>query len=177
MHWGNYIWYTFHLCSYTFDKNNKKKYINHFKLTGDLLPCLMCVNHFRIMISKTDLDYHFDDKDRLITWTNMIHNKVNKRLDKPLLLLNDSYNLYYKNNNILIDHQKLIEYIKIILENYNLNLIIKQKKIKTIQNFCYIFPCEICKEKLINFIENNEITTINNWQNKIINIIHEHLIL
>jgi hypothetical protein len=177
MHWGNFIWYVFHICSYTFDKSEKYKYINLIKLTGDLLPCALCVGHFREMISKIDLNYYCDDKDRFILLLNTLHNKVNKRLDKPIINI-DEANLLYDINNI--DHEKIIEYIKIIMHNNNLNLVIKQKKIKTINNLCFIFPCIHCRKNLINFILNKPISyynsnkNIDDWENNIINIISSH---
>ena len=177
MHWGNYIWGTFHMCSYSYIPDNNKRYILLIKYTGDLLPCYMCMHHFRKTIEKTDLETVCNSRDNLINWFNKIHNIVNKRLDKPIVSLSQAEKLYMNNDIPKIDHSILAGYIDTISQDNHMNMIIKEKKIKTIENLCYIFPCPDCREKLINYITNNNgsKTKTNIWINNILKIINSHV--
>ena len=176
MHWGNYIWNTFHMTSYTYIPDKKKRYINLIKYTGDLLPCHICVHHFKKMVQKTNLNEICDNKESLIEWFNKVHNKVNKRLYKRQIPLYEANRIYMQNGIPNINHTKLAGYIDIISKNSGLNMVIREKKIRTIENLCHIFPCIECRDKLIPYIikYNGSKLNIEIWINGILDIINKH---
>ena len=54
---------------------------------------------------------YLDDRDSFIRWTHFIHNKINEKLEKPKISLNDFFIKYYDEYKTY--DEKLIEYNKL----------------------------------------------------------------
>lgn len=177
VHWGNNVWITFHLLSYTYDVKEKDRYINFIKNTAHILPCQMCVDHFRLMLSKTDFRGIFSNRGNLIRWMNKIHNDVNARLRKRRYTLKECKRIYYNNDNKLntILEDRIIGYINLV-KNYisnGMDMIMKQRVINTVVNLCYIYPYTEKRRELIEYANKNklELTNGKKWIRKMLKII------
>jgi hypothetical protein len=49
-------------------------------------------------LEKYPVTTYLDNRESLIRWTHFIHNKINKKLDKPIVSLEEFYNTYKKKN-------------------------------------------------------------------------------
>lgn len=170
LHWGNYFWYLFHILSYTYIPKEKNRYIEILKNNVDLLPCPMCIEHYKKMISNYNLDRDIKSKDDFIFILNDMHNKVNKRLGKKIYSLNDSNKIFLKNAKPIIIHNALIEYLKIIdqEQDYGIDIIQKSILLNTIINLCYVFPCEKCRKNLETYLNDNNKIINTKYNSKII---------
>jgi hypothetical protein len=75
---GPYFWGAFHLaCLAAVDKDSLKTFIETYQM---ILPCFWCRLHFSQLLA----EYPVPDTDQF-RWSVEIHNKVNERLNKPLV--------------------------------------------------------------------------------------------
>uniref|UniRef100_UPI0039813723 ERV1/ALR-related protein n=1 Tax=Salmonella sp. s60093 TaxID=3159721 RepID=UPI0039813723 len=51
---------------------------------------------FEKLIDVYPITPYLDNRDSFIRWTHFIHNKINERLEKPTISLNDFFVKYYK---------------------------------------------------------------------------------
>jgi len=98
--WGKWYWGFLHTISLTYpnypNATTKKKYyelITNFPL---FIPCQQISNDFSKLISSYPVSPYLDDRDSFIRWTHFIHNKINEKMEKPLITLNDFYINYYE---------------------------------------------------------------------------------
>lgn len=96
--WGKHFWYTIHYVSLGFPKNaseqDKKNYKLFYEIIGDVLPCEECSEHYKKLIKEIPIDNFLNNKNDLFEWTVVIHNEVNKKLNKPTWTLYDAKNYY-----------------------------------------------------------------------------------
>ena len=52
-------------------------------------------NEFSKMLNLYPVVPYLDSKESLIRWTHFIHNKINEKLEKPTISLEEFYTLYY----------------------------------------------------------------------------------
>jgi hypothetical protein len=93
----------------------KEQYRKFFEVIGDVLPCLDCQDHYKEMIA--DYPPIMTNKDTLFKWTVDIHNKVNERINKKQITLDEGYNIW-KNTNIIekkeLTSNKKLYYLSLI---------------------------------------------------------------
>ena len=74
------------------------------------IPVEQMSSEFSKLIDKYPVMPYLDNKESFIRWTHFIHNKINQKLEKPIIPLSDFYVKYYeeyKDKNV-----KLLEYYK-----------------------------------------------------------------
>ena len=100
--WGYHGWNFIHNIALgydeTFSYQKKQNYINFFDVISDVIPCEKCSKHYKEYISKNRPN--IKNKDSLFKWTVDIHNKVNERINKKQITLDEAYNIW-KNTNII----------------------------------------------------------------------------
>jgi hypothetical protein len=113
--WGPHYWFFLHTLSMTYPNHpntiTKKKYYEFIQNLPLFIPVENMSKEFEKMILKYPVTPYLDNKDSFIRWMHFIHNKMNEKLEKPQMTLNDFYIHYYeqyKPNNI-----KMLEYYKI----------------------------------------------------------------
>tara|TARA_B110000459_G_C16480199_1_gene433890 strand:+ start:195 stop:650 length:456 start_codon:yes stop_codon:yes gene_type:complete len=98
--WGKFGWGFIHnvALGYSVDLTYMKKeqYRKFFEVIGDVLPCLDCQDHYKEMIA--NYQPILIDKQSLFKWTVDIHNKVNERINKKQITLDEAYNIWTKPN-------------------------------------------------------------------------------
>lgn len=113
--WGPHYWFFLHTVAITYPKYpnavTKKKYYEFIQNLPLFIPVEKMSKDFENLIDKYPITPYLDNRDSLIRWVHFIHNKINEKLEKPLISLDKFivlYNDQYKSNN-----EKLIEYYKL----------------------------------------------------------------
>lgn len=87
--WGPPMWISIHLVALGYPKNpsyaDKKAAKDFFESLQFLLPCELCRNHYKENLKKFPITPHLDRRDDLFKYTVMLHNEVNKMLNKPVM--------------------------------------------------------------------------------------------
>jgi hypothetical protein len=111
--WGPHYWFFLHTLAINYPNYpndiTKKKYYEFIHNLPLFIPNETISNDFLLIINEYPVKPYLDNKDSFVRWVNFIHNKINEKLEKPSISLNDFYINYfnlYKSNNI-----KLIEYL------------------------------------------------------------------
>ncbi len=99
--WGPHYWFFLHtitLCDplrpNTVTKKRYYDFIHNFHL---LLPIEAISTHFSKLIIEYPVTPYLDSRDSFIRWMHFIHNKINKKLEKPQVSLDQFYKGYYEN--------------------------------------------------------------------------------
>jgi len=113
--WGPKFWFFLHTISLCYPNYpnavTKKKYYELIQNLPLFLPIEEVASNFSKLLDKYPIQPYLDNKESFIKWVWFIHNKINEKLEKPVISLNDFYIKYYeqyKTTNV-----KLLEYYKI----------------------------------------------------------------
>jgi hypothetical protein len=113
--WGPHYWFFLHTVAMTYpirpNAVTKKKYYEFIQNMPLFIPVENISGEFSKLIDKYPVAPYLDNKESFIRWTHFIHNKINQKLEKPQVSLNDFYIKYYeeyKSQNI-----KMAEYYKL----------------------------------------------------------------
>ena len=86
--WGPPMWLTIHIIALGYpvkpSYGDKKAAKEFFESLQFLIPCPQCREHYRSHLTKYHITPHLDRKEDLFKYTVMLHNEVNKSLNKPL---------------------------------------------------------------------------------------------
>ena len=86
--WGPFFWHTIHIIALGYsDKPSyaqKKAAKEFYESLAILIPCPICREHFSKHLETYPLTPHLDRRKDLFKWTVVLHNEVNKSLNKPL---------------------------------------------------------------------------------------------
>lgn len=94
--WGPLLWTILHSLaeksgrpiSPMYAEDERRAWLQIFKLTGEIIPCHICKEHFQIYLKEHPVD-HLKDISQLelheyvVTWFWEVHNWVNMTLQKP----------------------------------------------------------------------------------------------
>jgi hypothetical protein len=90
----------------------KKKFYEFIQNLPIFIPVEEISKEFSRLIDKYPITPYLDNRDSLVRWTHFIHNKINQKLEKPEITLQEFFVKYYneyKSKNI-----KLAHYYKIL---------------------------------------------------------------
>ena len=111
--WGPHYWFFLHTISMTYpirpNALTKKKYYEFIQNLPLFIPVEKISTEFSKLIDQYPITPYLDNRESLIRWMHFIHNKINQKLEKPELSLNDFYINYYNN------------YKPIIVKNHEFN--------------------------------------------------------
>jgi len=97
-HWGPAAWKFLHAATFSYSDNPTMEEKNgaeqFFKSLQYMLPCKQCKDNFISEINESPPDVK--SKDALSQWLVNIHNKVNVRLQKPIMTYDKAKNEYDK---------------------------------------------------------------------------------
>jgi hypothetical protein len=86
--WGPFFWHTIHIVALGYPKEpnytDKKVAKEFYESFAFLLPCGVCREHYTLHLQKNPITPYLDSRKDLLKWTIMIHNEVNKMLEKPI---------------------------------------------------------------------------------------------
>jgi len=113
--WGPKAWVFLHTITFNYPNNpsnsDKKNYKNFFESLQFILPCKICKEHYINHIKDNPIDNYLDTKENLVKWLIIIHNEVNKILNKPIL-----------NYKEIIEHYNYIYNTNTYTNTYNINI-------------------------------------------------------
>lgn len=155
--WGPIIWYNFHMMSYTYNEEMRENYIKFFKSMAYILPCNTCSEHFKKNLSKATPEENTVNRNIMIKWLNDMHNSVNIRLNKKIVSLQMANKIYYRGDNLVVNHDKILSFVK-ITKGYlrsGISSIVLYHGSNVIINYCYFCPCIKCRTQLIELVNNS----------------------
>jgi hypothetical protein len=98
--WGPHFWFFLHTLalSYPLHPNavTKKKYYELIQNLPLFIPVELIGNSFEKILDEYPVTAYLDSRDSLIKWMHFIHNKINEKLEKPKITLNEFYFRYYE---------------------------------------------------------------------------------
>jgi hypothetical protein len=113
--WGPHYWFFLHTIamSYPIHPNavTKKKYYDFVQNIPLFIPVESMAGEFSKLLDQYPVQPYLDNKESFIRWMWFIHNKINKKLEKPQISLNDFYVKYYEEYKPM--NEKMSEYYKI----------------------------------------------------------------
>ena len=113
--WGPHYWFFLHTISITYpnfpNSVTKKKYYEFIQNFPLFIPVEKISTEFSKLLDMYPVAPYLDNKESFVRWTHFIHNKINTKLEKPNLPLDQFYIKYYeqyKPKNV-----KMMEYYKL----------------------------------------------------------------
>lgn len=113
--WGPHYWFFIHTIALTYPNHpntiTRKKYYEFMHSLPVFIPNQNISKYVTLLLDKYPVTPYLDNRDSLIRWTHFIHNKVNQKLKKPKISLDQFYTEYYgqyKGKDI-----QMIEYVKL----------------------------------------------------------------
>ena len=113
--WGPHYWFFLHTLAMTYPHHpnsvTKKKYYEFIQNLPLFLPVEEVSGEFSKLIDKYPITPYLDNRDSFVRWMHFIHNKLNEKLEKPQISLNDFFVKYY--NEYKTHDEKISEYYKL----------------------------------------------------------------
>lgn len=113
--WGPHYWFFLHTLAMTYphypNAVTKKKYYEFIQNLPLFIPVEEISKEIEILIDKYPITPYLDNRDSFIRWTHFIHNKINEKIEKPEISLNDFFIQYY--NEYKSQNEKMIKFIKL----------------------------------------------------------------
>jgi hypothetical protein len=107
--WGPKYWFFLHTIAITYPHRpndvTKRKYYELVQNMPLFIPVETMGNEFSKLIELYPVTAYLDSRDSFIRWMHFIHNKINDKLEKPKISIDDFYVQYYeeyKSKNIQI---------------------------------------------------------------------------
>ena len=112
--WGPHFWFFIHSIAMTYPKTpndvTKKKYYEFVQNLHLFLPEEKISSSFKNLLADYPITPYLDNRESFVRWVWFIHNKINEKLEKPQITLEQFYKEYndvYKSTTT-----KTIEYYK-----------------------------------------------------------------
>ena len=91
--WGPIFWTTMHIVTLGYShfptEDEQNAATNFFESLQYMIPCPICKEHYKQVLTKLPVKDAVHSKQALIRWAFTIHNEVNKQLEKPECTWND----------------------------------------------------------------------------------------
>lgn len=98
--WGPHYWFFLHTIamSYPHHPNDvtKKKYYEFIMNLPLFIPIENMGNEFSKLIDEFPVTSYLDSRSSFVRWVHFIHNKINEKLEKPKITLEEFYYQYYQ---------------------------------------------------------------------------------
>jgi hypothetical protein len=109
--WGPHYWFFLHTAVFTYPINPtdavKKRYYELLHNFDMYIPHKKVASYYRHLLTIYPLKPYLDKKEDLVKWVWYIHNKVNDKLEKKRITLEEFYENYYAKYNTSEDIFKL----------------------------------------------------------------------
>jgi len=113
--WGPHYWFFLHTLAMTYPHHpnavTKKKYYEFIQNLPLFLPVEKISSDFSKLIDKYPITPYLDNRDSFVRWMHFIHNKINEKLEKPQISLNEFFINYY--DEYKCQDEKFTQYYKI----------------------------------------------------------------
>jgi len=112
--WGPHYWFFLHTIAITYPHHPndtiKKKYYEFIQNLHLFLPSNDISAEFSKLLDLYPVSPYLDTREAFIRWMHFIHNKINVKLEKPKITLQEFYSQYY--NHYKPVTQQDVEYMK-----------------------------------------------------------------
>ena len=112
--WGPHYWFFLHTIAMTYPHHPndtiKKKYYEFIQNLHLFLPSNDISAEFSKLLDLYPVSPYLDTREAFIRWMHFIHNKINVKLEKPKISLQEFYSQYYENYKPVT--QQDVEYMK-----------------------------------------------------------------
>jgi len=99
--WGPHFWFFINTLALNYPNNPNdvtvKKYYEFVQNLPLFIPVEEIANDFDKLLQLYPVSSYLDSKKSFVKWVHFIHNKINEKLEKPKISLNDFYSKYYEN--------------------------------------------------------------------------------
>ena len=99
MIWGPNYWFFLHTIAFTYPMHpntvTKKKYYEFIQNLPLFLPVEEIATGFSHLLNEYPIQPYLDNRESLIKWIWFIHNKINEKLEKPFVTIQEFYENYY----------------------------------------------------------------------------------
>ena len=113
--WGPHFWFFLHTIAMTYpirpNDVTRKKYYEFIMNLPIFIPVEAMGSDFSKLLDEYPVTAYLDSRDAFIRWIHFIHNKINEKLEKPKISMNDFYIKYYEEYKPI--NEKMSEYYKI----------------------------------------------------------------
>lgn len=97
--WGPHYWFVLQSMAVQYpitpNEVTKKKYYDFIQNLPLFIPHTQIGNDFSEYLDKYPVTPYLDSRDSFIKWVNFIHNKINMKLGKPLVSIEEGIQQYY----------------------------------------------------------------------------------
>lgn len=98
--WGPPMWFFLHTSAMNYpiypNAVTKKKYYDFFQNLYLFIPVESMGSHFSKLMNEYPITPYLDNRESLTRWVWFIHNKINEKLEKPMIPLKIFYEKYYE---------------------------------------------------------------------------------
>lgn len=112
--WGPHYWFFLHTVAECYPENPnevlKRKYYDLIQNMPLFIPISEIGDKFSRMLDKYPVTPYLCSKQSFVRWMHFIHNKINVKLEKPKITLQEFYSQYYENYKPVT--QQDVEYMK-----------------------------------------------------------------
>jgi len=113
--WGPHYWFFLHTLAMTYphypNAVTKKKYYEFIQNLPLFIPVEKISKELEQLIDKYPITPYLDNRNSFVRWMHFIHNKINEKLEKPQISLNDFFVEYY--DAYKSKDEKFIEFYKL----------------------------------------------------------------
>jgi len=99
--WGPHYWFFLHTISITYPHHpnavTKKKYYDLIQNLHVFLPVEKIATEFSQLLEQYPITPYLDNRESFVRWSWFIHNKINEKLQKPKISMENFYKQYYEN--------------------------------------------------------------------------------
>jgi hypothetical protein len=115
--WGPKLWYILHLISFNYPENpdiiTKRYHHDFFENLKNVIPCVICRNHYKNHLENNPISPHLDNKYLFSKWVVNLHNQVNIMLGKPIKSYEEVVIMYSQNQEPKKENSNYKYYISI----------------------------------------------------------------
>jgi len=98
--WGPHFWFFLHTLAISYphypNAITKKKYYELIQNLPLFIPVESNGTDFIKLLDEYPVTAYLDSREALIKWMHFIHNKINEKLEKPKISINEFYLRYYE---------------------------------------------------------------------------------
>lgn len=98
--WGPHFWFFLHTIAITYPHHpnaiTKKKYYEFIQNMPLFIPVESMGKDFELLLNDYPITAYLDSRESFIKWIHFIHNKINQKLEKPKISINEFYSRYYE---------------------------------------------------------------------------------
>ena len=98
--WGPHYWFFIHTVAMTYpirpNAITKKKYYEFIQNLPLFIPVETIGNDFNRLLDEYPVTAYLDSREAFVKWMHFIHNKINEKLEKPKITINEFYFRYYE---------------------------------------------------------------------------------